>query len=134
VVVAIGGEKGLVSLWDVKSGRAKLSNTRTDEWAVPNQTITALLRSSSSSSPSSSSSSSSSEAASGHPQNNQLVSVTSEHNIVFHDPATLAPLKQLIGTHLLIYPNNSSNIFITIIYELYILYSDSRGGVYIRPQ
>jgi hypothetical protein len=41
--VAIGGEKGIVSVWDVKSGRAKLSNTRVDESVVPNQTITALM-------------------------------------------------------------------------------------------
>jgi WD40 repeat protein len=104
VVVAIGGEKGIVSLWDVKSGRAKLSNTRVDESVVPNQTITALMylplgpslivwglfltrvscrvscrvrRSC--------------------PGAGQVVSVTSEQNIVFHDPQSLAPVKQLIG-------------------------------------
>lgn len=76
VVVAIGGEKGIVSLWDVKSGRAKLSNTRVDESVVPNQTITALMSC---------------------PGTGQVVSVTSEQNIVFHDPQSLAPVKQLIG-------------------------------------
>lgn len=43
VIVAIGGEKGTVSLWDVKTGRAKISNTRIDESAVDGQTITALM-------------------------------------------------------------------------------------------